>query len=191
MPAGAECEAGETAPMWVHAPALMKGCPGRHADAVVRQGCCKTGEIGRLDDRGRLLLKDRGVVEQYPPTRDVCPFPYKEDLYGEDVGLAVVSMTAGGAEPPRKARQKMRDRQHLRKKMVDFLSTVAKPGFQVDRINDDVSLVDAGAVDSLAIVQIILHIEQNYALDLPSLGIDPGDLVTINGIVATIARADE
>ncbi len=85
----------------------------------------------------------------------------------------------------------MRDRQDLRREVVDFLSTVAKPGFQVERVEDDVNLLDAGIIDSLAVVQIILYLEQNYALHLPSLGIDPDDLVTIDGIVATITRSNE
>lgn len=85
----------------------------------------------------------------------------------------------------------MRDRQELREEVVGFLNTVAKPGCQVDRMDDDVNLIDAGVVDSLAVVQIILYLEQNYALHLQSSGIDPADLGSIDGILAAIARSKE
>jgi oxalate---CoA ligase len=110
LSAGAECAAGGTGVVWVRTPALMKGYLERQdlTDAVVRQGWFNTGDIGLIDDRGRLFLKGRErdeinkgglkvfpsdvdeVVEQYPATRDVCTFAYEDDFYGENVGLAVV-----------------------------------------------------------------------------------------------------
>jgi acyl-CoA synthetase (AMP-forming)/AMP-acid ligase II len=108
--AGIECEPGETGMIWVHTPALMKGYLDRQdlTDAVVRQGWFMTGDLGLLDDRGRLFLRGRErdeinkggikvfpadvdeVVEQYPSTRDVCTFAYEDHFYGENVGMAVV-----------------------------------------------------------------------------------------------------
>jgi oxalate---CoA ligase len=108
--ADSECEAGETGMVWLHTPALMKGYLDRQdlTDAAVRGGWFMTGDLGLLDDRGRLFLKGRErdeinkggikvfpadvdeVVEQYPATRDVCTFACKDDFYGEDVGMAVV-----------------------------------------------------------------------------------------------------
>ena len=96
--------------VWLHTPALMKGYFQRQdlTDAAVRQGWFLTGDIGLIDDRGRLFLKGRErdeinkgglkvfpadvdeVVEQYPATQDVCTFGYEDDFYGENVGLAIV-----------------------------------------------------------------------------------------------------
>ncbi len=107
---GAERAAGETGMIWVQAPALMKGYFRRQdlTDAVLRQGWFMTGDLGLLDERGRLFLKGRErdeinkggvkvnpsevdeVVEQYPATKDVCTFACEDDFYGENVGLAVV-----------------------------------------------------------------------------------------------------
>jgi acyl-CoA synthetase (AMP-forming)/AMP-acid ligase II len=107
---GVECKPGEPGMIWAHTPALMKGYFRRPdlTDAVVRQGWFKTGDIGLLDDRGRLFLKGRErdeinkggvkvypsdvdeVVEQYPATQDVCTFAYEDDFYGENIGIAVV-----------------------------------------------------------------------------------------------------
>jgi acyl carrier protein len=75
--------------------------------------------------------------------------------------------------------------------LVEFLSSVAKPGSRVDRVDDDTNLIQAGIVDSFALIQIIYYLEQNYALNLPALGVDPADLATIGGMLAAIARAGE
>jgi acyl-CoA synthetase (AMP-forming)/AMP-acid ligase II len=108
--ADAECATGETGMVWLHTPTLMKGYFQRQdlTDAAVRQGWFMTGDLGLLDDRGRLFLKGRqrdeinkggikifpadvdDVVEQYPVTRDVCTFAYEDAFYGENVGMAVV-----------------------------------------------------------------------------------------------------
>ena len=78
----------------------------------------------------------------------------------------------------------------LKNELVSFLNTVTKPGFLVDGMDDDTNLVDAGIMDSLALIQIIFYLEQNHDLHLQSLGIDPGDLATINGIMSAIERAN-
>jgi acyl-CoA synthetase (AMP-forming)/AMP-acid ligase II len=105
-----ECGAGETGMVWLHTPALMKGYFQRQdlTDAAVRQGWFMTGDIGLLDDRGRLYLKGRErdeinkggmkifpadideIVEQFTAVNDVCSFGFADDFYGENVGLAVV-----------------------------------------------------------------------------------------------------
>lgn len=101
---------GEEGMIWLRTPALMKGYFRREdlTREVVHQGWFKTGDIGFVDDRGRLFLKGRerdeinkggmkifpadidAVVEQYPATLDVCAFGFADEFYGEDVGLAVV-----------------------------------------------------------------------------------------------------
>ena len=112
---GRWCEPGETGMVWLQTPALMKGYFQRQdlTDAAVHRGWFKTGDIGLLDERGRLYLKGRErdeinkgglkvfpadideIVEQYPATRDVCTFGFEDDFYGENVGLAVVLESPG------------------------------------------------------------------------------------------------
>ncbi len=104
------CEPGEAGMVWLQTPALMKGYFQRQdlTDAAVRGGWFKTGDIGLLDERGRLFLKGRErdeinkgglkvfpadideVVERYLAARDVCSFGFADDFYGENVALAVV-----------------------------------------------------------------------------------------------------
>ncbi len=104
------CPAGQPGYVWVNTPALMKGYLDRPdlTDQVVSQGWFMTGDIGLVDERGRLYLRGRereeinkggmkiypgdidSVVERFEATRDVCTFAYPDALHGESVGIAVV-----------------------------------------------------------------------------------------------------
>ena len=104
------CAAGESGYVWLNTPALMKGYFRRDdltAKAVV-DGWFMTGDIGFLDDRGRLLLRGRerdeinkggmkiypsdidAVVERFDRASDVCAFALDDPIYGQAVGMAVV-----------------------------------------------------------------------------------------------------
>jgi len=104
------CPPGESGYVWVNTPALMRGYLDRDdlTEQVVAQGWFMTGDIGLVDERGRLYLRGRerdeinkggmkihpadvdAVVERFELTRDVCTFAYPDALHGENVGIAVV-----------------------------------------------------------------------------------------------------
>lgn len=90
------------------------------------------------------------------------------------------------------------DRAHHQEKLIAFLSTVAVPGVSVSEITagitngtggHDLNLVQAGIIDSFAIIQIISYLEQNYGLNLLKAGISPAELVSIGGIMTAIERS--
>jgi acyl-CoA synthetase (AMP-forming)/AMP-acid ligase II len=105
-----ECKDGETGMVWLNTPALMKGYFQRPdlTDAVTSQGWFMTGDIGFMDERGRLFLKGRErdeinkggmkiypadideVAERFATTLDVCTFRIDDEFYGENVGIALV-----------------------------------------------------------------------------------------------------
>ncbi len=106
-----ECAPGEAGEIWLQTPSLMQGYFEREAltQRVVEQGWFRTGDIGFVDERGRLYLRGRereeinkggmkvypgdidAVLERYLGVEDVCSFGYDEDiLYGQNVGTAVV-----------------------------------------------------------------------------------------------------
>lgn len=76
----------------------------------------------------------------------------------------------------------------LREQWIEFLSTIALPGQQVETVDDDVNLFDTGVLDSLAVIQIIMRLEENHGVDLLSQGGDPSELATIGGILDTIEK---
>jgi acyl-CoA synthetase (AMP-forming)/AMP-acid ligase II len=105
-----ECGRGETGYVWLNTPALMKGYFRRDdltARAVV-DGWFMTGDVGCIDDQGRLILRGRerdeinrgglkiypsdidAVVERFAAASDVCAFAMDDPIYGQAVGMAVV-----------------------------------------------------------------------------------------------------
>ncbi len=113
-----QCAVGESGYVWIQTPALMQGYLGRDdlTKAVVSQGWFMTGDIGMMDERGRLFLRGRerdeinkGGMKVYPAdidsvfesiegVHDVCTFAYDGDpLYGENVGVAFVAPEIGQA----------------------------------------------------------------------------------------------
>lgn len=112
------CAPGESGFVWVNTPALMQGYFRRDdlTRKVVAGGWFLTGDIGFLDEAGRLVLKGRerdeinkGGMKVFPAdidavldtadgVNDVCAFAYEGDpLYGENVGVAIVVPDASDA----------------------------------------------------------------------------------------------
>lgn len=83
------------------------------------------------------------------------------------------------------------DERQQRVDLVDFLSSVAKPGCRVDAVADDTNLIRDGFIDSFAVIQIISYLEQRHDVNLHALGIDPADLGSVGGMLMAIARASE
>ncbi len=104
------CAPNESGYVWLNTPALMKGYFARDdltAKAVL-DGWFMTGDIGFLDERGRLLLRGRerdeinkggmkiypsdidAVVERFDGATDVCAFALDDPIYGQSVGVAIV-----------------------------------------------------------------------------------------------------
>jgi acyl-CoA synthetase (AMP-forming)/AMP-acid ligase II len=105
-----ECATGESGFVWLNTPALMKGYFQRDdlTTKAVRDGWFLTGDIGFLDDKGRLVLRGRErdeinkggmkiypsdvdtVVERFAGATDVCTFALDDEIYGQSVAMAVV-----------------------------------------------------------------------------------------------------
>jgi acyl carrier protein len=72
--------------------------------------------------------------------------------------------------------------------LLAFLRTIQKPGAAIDVVDENVSLVEAGLIDSLAVLEIVGYLESTYAFDFAESGIDPGDLATVGGILDLVDR---
>lgn len=83
------------------------------------------------------------------------------------------------------------DRELQRMRLIDFLQSVARPGSDLDSVEDDRNLIATEIMDSFALIQVISYLEENYDLNLQRMGIDPADLSTIGGMLSVISRAGE
>ncbi len=106
----ADCAPGETGFVWLGTPALMRGYFRRDdlTSAAVHQGWFMTGDLGTVDESGRLFLRSRireeinkggakiypsdidAVAERFPAVADMCCFPVEDEFYGQNIGLALV-----------------------------------------------------------------------------------------------------
>jgi acyl carrier protein len=80
-------------------------------------------------------------------------------------------------------------RQQRRDHLVRFLRTIQKPNRSVDSLDDAEGLLTVGLIDSLAILQIVLYLEETYALDFSATGVDAEQFATIGSILDLIDRA--
>jgi acyl-CoA synthetase (AMP-forming)/AMP-acid ligase II len=110
MPASADCKPEEEGYVWIRTPALMREYLGREdlTRHAVAAGWLLTGDIGYVDDRGRLYLRGRereeinkGGIKVHPAdieaaaqagagTLEACSFAFDDPLYGQNVALALV-----------------------------------------------------------------------------------------------------
>jgi len=79
-------------------------------------------------------------------------------------------------------------REQRRQGLVRFLRDIQKGGLPVDRLGDTDELIASGLIDSLAILEIVLYLEQTYGIDFSVLGIDRDEFSTIGNILDLIER---
>ena len=70
-----------------------------------------------------------------------------------------------------------------------FLRTIQKPNKPVDSVGMDERLVASGLVDSLAIMQIVVYLEEQYGIDFAASGFDPDRLASMGSIIDLIEQA--
>lgn len=70
--------------------------------------------------------------------------------------------------------------------LVTFLRTIQKPNRPVESIGLGDSLVASGLIDSLAVVQIVLYLENSYGIDFAARGFDPEQLASMASILDLI-----
>ena len=78
--------------------------------------------------------------------------------------------------------------ERMKTDLINFLRTIQRPDFPLQEIDGDLSLVQSGLIDSLALLQIITYLEQTYGIDFREKGIDPGELRSVNAILEFVAR---
>ena len=80
-------------------------------------------------------------------------------------------------------------REQLLADLKQFLRTIQKPNRPVESVGIDERLVASGLVDSLAIMQIVVYLEEQYGIDFAASGFDPDRLATMGSIVELIEES--
>jgi acyl carrier protein len=80
------------------------------------------------------------------------------------------------------------DRQQRREDLIRFLRTIQRPDRPIEEIDEHENLISAGLYDSLAVLEIVSHLEQTYNIDFAERGVDPGELSSVAGILDLIAQ---
>jgi acyl carrier protein len=75
------------------------------------------------------------------------------------------------------------DRQQRLQDLIQFLRTIQKPNKPIEQIGEGESLVASGLIDSLALVQIVLYLENTYGIDFSAHGFDPERLASMSSIL--------
>ena len=79
-------------------------------------------------------------------------------------------------------------RQRHRERVLDFLRTIQKPDHPLDTVAETDSLVESGLIDSLALLEIVAFLEEQYRIDFAAIGLEPEQLTSVSGILDLIER---
>ena len=79
-------------------------------------------------------------------------------------------------------------RQAHRDRVLEFLRTIQKPDRPLDAVAETDSLVEAGLIDSLALLEIVAFLEEQYRIDFAATGLEPELLTSVSGILDLIER---
>ena len=79
-------------------------------------------------------------------------------------------------------------RQRHRERVLEFLRTIQKPDQPLDAVAETDSLVESGLIDSLALLEIVAFLEEQYRIDFAAVGLEPEQLTSVSGILDLIER---
>jgi acyl carrier protein len=75
-----------------------------------------------------------------------------------------------------------------RERVLEFLRTIQKPDRPLDTVAETDSLVESGLIDSLALLEIVTFLEEQYGVDFAVTGLEPEQLTSVCGILDLIER---
>ena len=79
-------------------------------------------------------------------------------------------------------------RERHRDRVLEFLRTIQKPDRPLDTVAETDSLVESGLIDSLALLEIVAFLEEQYRIDFAAIGLEPEQLTSVSGILDLIER---
>ncbi|HEY7434769.1 MAG TPA: acyl carrier protein [Methylomirabilota bacterium] len=79
-------------------------------------------------------------------------------------------------------------RRRHRERVLEFLRTIQKPERPLETVAETDSLVESGLIDSLALLEIVAFLEEQYRIDFAAIGLEPEQLTSVSGILDLIER---
>jgi acyl carrier protein len=79
-------------------------------------------------------------------------------------------------------------RDERRQKLVAFLETIRRPEVPLDVLDDEAGLVSSGLIDSLALLEIIAFLEDEFGMDFEERGVDPEELASVSRILDLVEQ---
>jgi acyl carrier protein len=82
----------------------------------------------------------------------------------------------------------MNSDEKLIQQIRDFILDKLKPALELleirtEEINDELSLVGSGLIDSLGFVEILIHLEDHFGIEIELDEFDPEDFATLGGFL--------
>lgn len=79
-------------------------------------------------------------------------------------------------------------REEHREDLLRLLRTIQRPDRAIEDLAEEEDLVKVGLVDSLAVLQIVQHLEATYKIDFLDKGLDTAELSSVASILDLIER---
>ena len=76
----------------------------------------------------------------------------------------------------------------IKSSLRDFLSNSVLPLARVDAFEDDESFLEKGILDSTGVLELVGHIEKQYAIRVEADEITPDNLDSLNKLAAFVSR---
>ena len=82
----------------------------------------------------------------------------------------------------------MTDQASNRERLVAYLEEIRRPDKPVSAIRDEDNMVTSSLIDSLAVLEIIMFLENEFSIDFSESGVDSSRLMSISSILDVIDR---
>ncbi len=82
----------------------------------------------------------------------------------------------------------MTQQDKIRKELKDFITEVFFVGDENERLSNSDSFMQAGIIDSTGVLELASFIEQQYSFTIEDDEMTPGNLDSIDNLVAFISR---
>ena len=82
----------------------------------------------------------------------------------------------------------MTQQDKIRKELKDFITEVFLVGDENESINDSESFMQTGIIDSTGVLELVSFVEQQYNITIEDDEMTPGNLDSMNNLVAFISK---